>query len=329
MDHVLKVQQDESVSDVVQNPPKRTRLGNEQLQQMSKEDVIASWQQQELYIDWLEEQKTKRSSDEELVGLRESEAKLQLQQQESTRRENVLVMRLATKEHEMQDLMSQIHELKHNQMSVTAQLQSMLLDPSVNILFQKLQTDLGQLKGKLEQAQDDLSAWKFTPDSVTGKKLMAKCRSLIQENQELGMQMSQGRIGQLESELSLQKKYTDELKTTQTELTEFVLHTDEEVEAMQATILTLQEQLHVAHLQLQNQGTDSPFTATVKFLPPVKAEDVRIGGTGNGVQSIVVDERNCDDGGVDNESLVVSKSQTVVNENGDTESRTSSLMLEG
>lgn len=64
-----------------------------------------SWQQQELYIDWLEEQKTKRSSDEELVGLRESEAKLQLQQQESTRRENVLVMRLATKEHEMQDLM--------------------------------------------------------------------------------------------------------------------------------------------------------------------------------------------------------------------------------
>ena len=45
---------------------------------------------------------------------------------------------------------------------------------------------------------------------------MAKCRSLIQENQELGMQMSQGRIGQLESELSLQKKYTDELKTTQT-----------------------------------------------------------------------------------------------------------------
>jgi hypothetical protein len=40
----------------------------------------------------------------------------------------------------------------------------MLLDPSVNVLFQKMQTEMGQLKSKLEQAQDDLSAWKFTPD---------------------------------------------------------------------------------------------------------------------------------------------------------------------
>jgi hypothetical protein len=72
---------------------------------MSKEDLIASWQQQEVYVDWLEEQKTKPATDDELIGLRESEAKLQMQQQESTRRENVLVMRLATKEHEMQDLM--------------------------------------------------------------------------------------------------------------------------------------------------------------------------------------------------------------------------------
>ena len=41
----------------------------------------------------------------ELAGLRESEEKLKHQQQESTRRENVLVMRLATKEHEMQELL--------------------------------------------------------------------------------------------------------------------------------------------------------------------------------------------------------------------------------
>ena len=48
--------------------------------------------------------------------------------------------------------------------------------------------------------------------SVTGKKLMAKCRMLIQENQELGRQLSQGRVAQLEAELALQKKYSDELK---------------------------------------------------------------------------------------------------------------------
>ena len=44
---------------------------------------------------------------------------------------------------------------------------------------------------------------------------MAKCRMLIQENQELGRQLSQGRIAQLEAELALQKKYGDELKSSQ------------------------------------------------------------------------------------------------------------------
>lgn len=53
------------------------------------------------------------------------------------------------------------------------------------------------------------------PSSQTGKKLMAKCRMLIQENQELGRQLSQGRIAQLEAELALQKKYSEELKSSQ------------------------------------------------------------------------------------------------------------------
>lgn len=37
------------------------------------------------------------------MGLRESEEKLKQQQQEAARRENILVMRLATKEQEMQE----------------------------------------------------------------------------------------------------------------------------------------------------------------------------------------------------------------------------------
>ena len=40
---------------------------------------------------------------EELVSLRESEEKLKQQQQEATQRENMLVMRLSSKDQEMQD----------------------------------------------------------------------------------------------------------------------------------------------------------------------------------------------------------------------------------
>ncbi|KAM4633723.1 pre-mRNA-splicing regulator WTAP isoform 2-T3 [Polymixia lowei] len=89
----------------------------------------------------------------------------------------------------------------------------------------------------------------------TGKKLMAKCRMLIQENQELGRQLSQGRIAQLEAELALQKKYSEELKSSQDELNDFIIQLDEEVEGMQSTILVLQQQLKDTRQQLsQNPG---------------------------------------------------------------------------
>lgn len=43
------------------------------------------------------------ASANDVTGLKESEEKLKQQQQESARRENILVMRLATKEQEMQE----------------------------------------------------------------------------------------------------------------------------------------------------------------------------------------------------------------------------------
>lgn len=57
--------------------------------------------------------------------------------------------------------------------------------------------------------------WRVSLCSVTGKKLMAKCRGLLQENQELGKQISQGRVTQLEAEVTLHKKYNQEIKNAQ------------------------------------------------------------------------------------------------------------------
>ena len=34
----------------------------------------------------------------------------------------------------------------------------------MNIVFQRMKSELDETKEKLEQAQNDLSAWKFTPD---------------------------------------------------------------------------------------------------------------------------------------------------------------------
>ena len=63
----------------------------------------------------------------------------------------------------------QIHELKASQAPSVQQLRSALLDPAINLLFRRLTTELNETKEKLSQAQDDMSAWKFTPDrSVRG-----------------------------------------------------------------------------------------------------------------------------------------------------------------
>eukprot|EP00794_Sanderia_malayensis_P000037 gene37-628_t len=229
----------EKEADMKTPPAKKVFITASEIKDLGRDDIISRVSEMDKYISSLEE---KCESLERLANT-DVDEKLKLQQQESTRRENVLVMRLATKEQEMQELLTQIHELKQSQNPSTNQLKSTLLDPSVNLLFEKMKSELGDTKEKLEQAQNDLSAWKFTPDSVTGKKLMAKCRMLIAENQELGKQLSQGRIAQLEAELALQKKYNEELKSSQDELNEFVLQLDEEVEGMQSTICALQQQL--------------------------------------------------------------------------------------
>lgn len=106
-------------------------------------------------------------------------------------------------------------ELKASQAPTMASLRSVLLDPAVNILFQKLKAELQATKARLEDTQNELSAWKFTPDSNTGKRLMAKCRLLYQENEELGKMTSNGRLAKLEGDLALQKSFSEEVKKSQ------------------------------------------------------------------------------------------------------------------
>ncbi|KAK6307540.1 hypothetical protein J4Q44_G00226880 [Coregonus suidteri] len=240
--------------------PKKVRLSEADLKTLTREELCERWKQEDAYVQILETKYSELNSND-VTGLRESEEKLKQQQQEAARRENILVMRLATKEQEMQECTTQIQYLKQAQQPNVAQLRSTMVDPAVNLFFLKMKSELEENKDKLEQAQNELNAWKFTPDSQTGKKLMAKCRMLIQENQELGRQISQGRIAQLEAELALQKKYSEELKSSQDELNDFIIQLDEEVEGMQSTILVLQQQLRETRQQLTLRESSVPGSA--------------------------------------------------------------------
>nr|CAG4641284.1 EOG090X0FYD [Eulimnadia texana] len=185
------------------------------------------------------------------------EEKLKNVQGEALRRESLLLMKLNSKEQEIQDLLVQVQELKMSQVSNESGLRCTLLDPAVNIVIQKLRQELEKTKSALEETQNELSAWKFTPDSNTGKRLMAKCRLLYQENEELGRIVSVGRLAKLEGDLALQRNFSEEMKKSQSELDEFLQELDEDVEGMQSTIYYLQQQLRQARdqlIELQNEN---------------------------------------------------------------------------
>ncbi|KAK3585516.1 hypothetical protein CHS0354_022925 [Potamilus streckersoni] len=229
--------------------PKRVHLDDDDLGSLSKAELIEKLKAQDIYIRRLESKRGRfeRGDDDIDPGIEE---RLKQQQRDAQRRENTLVHRLTTKEQELQDYMNQIQEMKQAQTQGTAQLRSMLLEPAVNLVIQRMTKELEDTQEKLKQTQNELSAWKFTPDSQTGKRLMAKCRMLLQENEEFGKTIASGRIAKLEGEIALQKTLVQEMKNNQSELDEFLGDLEEDVEGMQTMIYVLQQQLRETKEQL-------------------------------------------------------------------------------
>merc|ERR1712228_987181 len=108
---------------------------------------------------------------------------------------------------EMDEFMAELDEDVEGMQSTIYYLQQQLREARETIT-----KECDQLKKAAEEAQNELAAWKFTPDSATGKRLMAKCRQLYQENEDLGKMIASGRLAKLEGELALQKNLTEEMK---------------------------------------------------------------------------------------------------------------------
>jgi len=249
----------------VRSTPQRILLPPSELD-ITKDQLVKLWQSQDNYIDQLEARLA------EVVD-KEDKDKNKPVVADSSRRENLLVMRLTAKEQELQEMAGQIAELKAAQAPNTQQLRSALLDPAVNLIIQKLKKECDSLRKQMEEAQNELSAWKFTPDSATGKRLMAKCRQLYQENEDLGKMIASGRLAKLEGELALQKNLTEEMKKNQLEMDEFMAEMEEECEGMQSTIYYLQQQLKEAKEKISKlEANNASEKGNTETKEDVKAE---------------------------------------------------------
>jgi len=199
------------------------------------EQIQQSWKEQDEYINYLEEK---------ILTL--NKTKEERNRAESTKREQLLIMRLTAKEQEIQEMNTQLAEIKATQSPSSALLRSTLLDPAVNLVIDKLTKQCDKLKKEVEEKDQELVAWKFTPDSASGKRLMARCRQLHQENEDLGRMIASGKLSKLESELALQKNLTETFKQNEVEMEDFIAELDEDVEGLQSTVVVLQQQLKEA-----------------------------------------------------------------------------------
>ena len=81
--------------------PCRVQIADDLIDSLTKEDLIKKWKQQNDYIDSLEQKLKLELSSKEMYQDHEDKIKQQLF--DLTRKENILLMKLTTKEHEIQD----------------------------------------------------------------------------------------------------------------------------------------------------------------------------------------------------------------------------------
>ncbi|KAG5028116.1 hypothetical protein JHK87_011630 [Glycine soja] len=109
-------------------------------------------------------------------------------------------------------LLSAVRDLKSQFNPASMQARRLLLDPAVHEEFTRLKNLVEEKDKKVKELQDNIAAVNFTPQSKMGKMLMAKCRTLQEENEEIGNQASEGKMHELAMKLSVQKYQNAELR---------------------------------------------------------------------------------------------------------------------
>ncbi|MED6113802.1 FKBP12-interacting protein of 37 kDa [Stylosanthes scabra] len=148
-----------------------------------------------------------------LQALKSSEESLKEQLEKAKKKEGAFFVTFAKREQEIAELKSAVRDLKAQLKPATMQARRLLLDPAVHEEFTRLKNLVEEKDKKVKELQDNIAAINFTPQSKMGKMLMAKCKTLQEENEEIGNQATDGKIQELSMKLSLMKYRFAELRS--------------------------------------------------------------------------------------------------------------------
>ncbi|KAF7806052.1 FKBP12-interacting protein of 37 kDa-like [Senna tora] len=148
-----------------------------------------------------------------LQALKSSEESFREQLEKAKKKEAAFIVTFAKREQEIAELKSAVRDLRAQLKPPSMQTRRLLLDPAVHEEFTRLKNLVEEKDKKVKELQDNIAAVNFTPQSKMGKMLMAKCRTLQEENEEIGNQASEGKMHELALKLALQKSQNGELRS--------------------------------------------------------------------------------------------------------------------
>ncbi|KAK4264372.1 hypothetical protein QN277_025560 [Acacia crassicarpa] len=178
-----------------------------------------------------------------LQALKSSEESLREQLEKARKKEAAFIVTFAKREQEIAELKSTVRDLKAQLKPPSMQGRKLLLDPAVHEEFTRLKNLVEDKEKKVKELQDNIAAVNFTPQSKMGKMLMAKCRTLQEENEEIGNQASEGKMHELAMKLAMQKSQKVELRSQFEGLRKFMEGLTNDVERSNEMVVMMQEKL--------------------------------------------------------------------------------------
>ncbi|GAV58295.1 DUF1421 domain-containing protein, partial [Cephalotus follicularis] len=186
-----------------------------------------------------------------LQTLKSSDESLREQLEKAKKKEAAFIVTFAKREQEIAELKSAIRDLRAQLKPPSMQTRRLLLDPAIHEEFTRLKNLVEEKDKKVKELQDNIAGVTFTGQSKMGKMLIAKCKTLQEENEEIGQQASEGKIHELSMKLSLQKSQNAELRSQFEGLYKHMEGLTNDVEKSNEMVLILQEQLEEKHRELE------------------------------------------------------------------------------
>ncbi|XP_030458734.1 FKBP12-interacting protein of 37 kDa-like isoform X9 [Syzygium oleosum] len=215
-----------------------------------------------------------------LQTLRSSEEALREQLEKAKKKEAAFIVTFAKREQEIAELKSAVRDLKAQLKPPSMQARRLLLDPAIHEEFSRLKNLVEEKDKRVKELQDNIAAVSFTPQSKMGKMLMAKCRTLQEENEEIGNQAAEGKMHELAMKLALQKSQNAELLSQFEGLYKHMEGLTNDVEKPNEMVLILQEKLEEKDQELRrlkNERQQKNMPDAMSNKAPIKEENQGLG----------------------------------------------------